>query len=285
MTPRLPTGCLGRPLALGLCLVAAVGLRPAAAAAMRDLTDGWLLSAPDLEYCLQGPFVSNAPPDRAGGVWLGLGHTRIFSLPDLPQSVAAVAFRFRTGALPVALGVSWQQTGADFLQAATGEMILRAGGDLHLGVRLVFRTLDLEGRRVGRNLDKALLVGIPVDLGTDVRAAFELALGLPAASAARLAAVRRPLAKAKVVRPGGAVAASVDRKPTGEPVLSFEVQWAPVAGLAIGIRADPSTATLGPGIVWHRGSLMIRTSHLVHPELGATHRFLISTGQMAAGLW
>lgn len=252
---------------------------------MRGLDDGWLLTAADLALCLRGPAALPPSKDRAKGLWLGLGQARIFSMPEIPLYLAALSARFKTWSLPVGLGVSWQQTGNGFLKTTDQELIVRAGGDFHLGVRIVARTLALEGRSVGRILDRALFVGIPVDLGGDVRAVIEMTLGLPDEDPAAFTTVRRPLAKAKVVRPGGGIAVGVDRLRTGEPVLSFEVQWAPVAGLAVGIRADPSTASLGPGIAWQRGKLMIRTSHLVHPDLGATHRFFLNTGQMGAGLW
>jgi hypothetical protein len=58
----------------------------------------------------------------------------------------------------------------------------------------------------------------------------------------------------------------------------------PGGDTALGLRADPATGILGLTLVWLGAGVMIRTSHLAHPDLGLTHRFQVGFGRPAAAL-
>jgi hypothetical protein len=42
---------------------------------------------------------------------------------------------------------------------------------------------------------------------------------------------------------------------------------------------------MGAGLLWQRGALRLRSSHLAHPDLGLTHRFEVALGSSAVSPW
>ena len=97
--------------------------------------------------------------------------------------------------------------------------------------------------------------------------------------------MRRTLGRAALLHPGAglALAIAIDQAAGGGPLLSLEAAAALAPRLGVGLRADPGTGSCGPVTWWRAGPLLVRTSHVVHPDLGATHRMLLAVGRWNRG--
>jgi hypothetical protein len=47
---------------------------------------------------------------------------------------------------------------------------------------------------------------------------------------------------------------------------------------SLGLRIEPWSRAVGMVTGWRVGSLLLRTSHLLHPDLGTTHRWGLDLG-------
>ncbi len=231
---------------------------PAGAGGSRDLADAWLVSPQDL-----GVF----PAAR----WqVGVGMGRLFGLADLPQ--------WRGDGRLVAssweVGLAWERLGAGLLC----EDALRVGAGV--GRRWV---LGLEG-----GLDRLTVTGDAPRtwpaLAVRVRGALAPGLRLEVWCHLRGAppwygvnGLRR-LALVTGRRETWAWSVAVDRAGDGRPTLQGEVlaRVAPVA--CLGLRVDPWSGAVGLSTAWRVRVGWLRTSHLVHPELGTTHRWALQFG-------
>jgi hypothetical protein len=70
-------------------------------------------------------------------------------------------------------------------------------------------------------------------------------------------------------------ALAVDGRPVGAPTARAALLARCVPGVALGILGEPATGILGLTTAWARRGLVLRSSHLVHPALGITHRWLL----------
>jgi hypothetical protein len=244
-----------------LAALAAIGATPggtALAGGSRDLADTWLVGPEDLV------------PAGAAGWHVGIGAGRVFGLAELPQwrcegQVSRRSWRAglaweRLGAglycedgvrLHGCLGRRWTvglEVGADRLALATAEpslwpaLAVRVGGSPARGLRL----------EIWCHLREA-----PPWYGTSGLRRLALLTG------------------------GGqewAWGVAVDRAVDGRPTLQGEVlaRVAPVA--CLGLRIDPWSGALGLSTAWRVRVGWLRTSHLVHPELGTTHRWALVLG-------
>jgi hypothetical protein len=82
----------------------------------------------------------------------------------------------------------------------------------------------------------------------------------------------------------GLWAVALDRGGDGTPRIQLEVSVVAGSTGCFGLRAEPASGAFGLVTAFHRGAWMIRTSHLVHPELGPTHRWSFAAGSLTA-LW
>lgn len=243
---------------------------------IRDHQDGWLHSPGWMGDFLAGPggsgnWSGSAPrPVRGGGCgWLALGAGSLFGMPELPQQ--SIAARFRAAGIVWSLGC--EQLGSGPYRESRLECCAVCG----LGGKLLAGPVcALETATVGRECFSRIVVD-----GLAVRA--EPAPGLAVDVRLRTAAPpswhagRGRYRLATVSGKGGfwGWALGCDR---GEGPLRMQAGL--VARLdhrvGVGVRADPATGTCGWTTCWMRGGLLVRTSHLVHPALGATHRWQVA---------
>jgi hypothetical protein len=240
--------------AVGATLVA-VASPPVRAAGSRNLADAWLVS----------------PAELGGGArpaWqVDVGTGRLFGLPELAQWRGEVQVA-RAG---WHAGLAWERLGSGLLC----EDGVRAQAGLGRGW-----VLGLEG-----GADRLVLVGDEPRLAPAlaVRATGRLAPGLRLGVWVHLLAAPdwhgntglRRLALLTGGHREWGWAIAFDRAVDGRPSLQGEVlaRVAPVA--CLGLRVDPWSGAVGLSTAWRVRVGWLRTSHLVHPELGTTHRWAL----------
>ncbi len=255
------------------------------AAGTRDLADWWLFG-PGAASSLTG-FGAGA---RAGaGIWVVVGHGLLYGLPDLP--LAAVRVGARMGGLPGAptLEIGWQKLGRGLYREDDRRVSVQWGGSVAAGLEM--RSLAVvtggeagypERTEVYRSVDLMVQAGREREAGGGIRA--RLFLPLVESRLLRGRQGRRRLFACEAWREATGLAAAVAVDAAQRPTVGVEwyLAW---GAAAVGLRAEPAVGVLGPVLVWRRRGLLLRTSHLVHPILGVTHRFELSFGVGPRAPW
>jgi hypothetical protein len=231
---------------------------PAAGGGLRDLQDAWLVGAPALMDMLGLPVARSA--------WqVSLGHGQLYGMPELPQSALQVQRRHAA----TTASVAWQQLGRDLYREQQWRLELAHGSSWQGGARVGLHTLALPGGPARSQTEVDLVVRGPV-AGSFLLEAW-LPLG-PAPEWYGQHGLRRWLLISGKDE-AWAWAVAIDRAVDGTPSLQAEVMLAMAPGAALGIRLEPATGSAGLSTAWRAGSLLLRTSHALHPELGPTHRW------------
>ncbi|MFO7654109.1 MAG: hypothetical protein R6X25_09840 [Candidatus Krumholzibacteriia bacterium] len=250
---------------LAICagLAGASGPAAATAAGLRDATDGWLMPASDLHRLLGGR-------DRPGP-WCELAHGRLHGLAELPLTSAAAGFRL--GGARVRLEA--RHSGATILRETGCAVTVAGGPPWSPRLRLGRAAFEVAGGWSASQLEAA--VGLTVPLAGAVACDVDVPL-LPAPVWYGHGGLRR-LLRLRAGWPLAAVAVAVDRRGDGVPQVQLEVALAPVGAATLGLRAEPASGSLGVTTGWRVGPrLMLRTSHVLHPALGVTHRWGLVAG-------
>lgn len=274
-----PLACAGTgaraALLAGTCLVLAA---PAAGAGLRRLDSAWLLPAA-LHGVLLEPAL--ASPPAPGGSWLRIAQSSLYGLPELPVRQLAIGAAGRGWAAET----GWEVLGADALRDDRLTARCSVGGRWRVGLWAARRSV-----RPG-----------PGEAGQALALDFEvMACGSHPALGAWLAALQWPLVRqadswvgtepesrlrAALAAPGRALALSLDMGEDGRPALGWEAVAGLGGGLGLAWRSDRASGAAGGGLVWRKGRLRLRTSHLAHPELGLTHRTEICVGRPGVSPW
>ncbi len=256
---------------------------PAAAAGIHDLADGWLLGPAATAEFLSGP----AP--AGSGAWATAGQSRLYGLPTLPVVGVDLGLRWIAGPGQPSVAASWQTLGQGLFATTDWRWHLQAGQRPALGVAMQSLTVRSGGEvDIARHSETHWQVALTVQTEwrptPSAAVQAQLWLSLDAADRWWDGQARRPLLRMQGWRGPMALAVAVDLKPDQTPVVSLEwaLSW---GGGGCGLRADPATGTVGPILVWRRGSLLVRTSHLAHPQLGVTHRIQLGIGAWGAPRW
>lgn len=233
-----------------------VGLAEAAhAGGSRDVADAWLISPEDL----------GAGTAARWHVLVGAG--RLFGLAELPQwrcdgQVVGASWRG---------GLAWERLGSGLLCEDAVRVHACLGRRWRLGCEVGVDRLVLAAEEprlwpaLAVRAGGALVPGVRLEVWCHLREAppWYGVNGL------------RRLALITGGGEGWAWGAAIDRAVDGRPTLQGEVlaRVAPVA--CLGLRVDPWSGALGLSTAWRVRIGWLRTSHLVHPELGVTHRWAL----------
>ena len=263
----------GIPVLPTLIILLITGSSQGRAAGLRESRDSWLLSTGE-SWLLLGAVSADLTriPGRASLVTLAGGGGRLFSIPGLEQTCLQVSSRVRFRGRGLFLAGEWQQLGRGIFREERKEFRILAGNFPALGLGVVRRQVMLSGETVSGAFDCCLHLDFPFP---PVRGTcFRCRLELPLAGSTRqeVQQSRRGFLLLTLIRGGRALVLQVDRRQDGTPVLGLDSFWCLGGGLGIGLRADPATGSVGPSLSLRRGNLLVRTSHLVHPSLGQTHR-------------
>lgn len=253
------------------------------AAGVPGLPDGWLMNTQDTDYIL-----SDQPSRKYGGglegrgsgwaFWGAAGQGRLYSLDELPILWVEVGFGPHGPPLMPSMTVSVERVGSDFLVEERKSALLRWGANPVVG--LVFRSSvwTLGGARMEPGQAGELHGRYHFGLGGMVVGVVGLNLHPWAQPGWAAESDVLKVAEIKILGPEAGVACRIDRRADGSPEFSFEGMVRLANGVGLGFRGDPHTGSMGGILVLKSGGLNLETSHLVHPALGVTNRFLLGAG-------
>jgi hypothetical protein len=246
----------------------------ASGAGLRDIRDSWLISPEDVCHLLAGTATWGDSLHFAGShALVELGQGRLFSVPGLEQSQVSMRLRGPVRGCAMSVDGGWQKFGSGVFREDQIWLAFSLGDRPGLGLEISLNRNELDGQPRQMPLGLSLIVEHFMGLGDKGVLRGELNLTVAPGYMGDYSPARNKFAAATLIRPGGALGMRIDRRPDGTPVLGFEVFLRAGPGTGFSLRGDPATGSLGPGIQTRRGILLLRTSHLFHPDLGQTHRF------------
>lgn len=251
-------------------------------AGLRDFADGWLLDNTDLEFVLTGNPDQSSEPTPGWGLWGGVGQGRLYSMHELPQMAAEGGVILRGSPFTWQVSGSWERLGEALMQEDTAVVHLGLGANPRLGLGVGRRRWLVGGELIATHLETALEGRLSFGMGPRVKGIIDLWLHQGSLPHWYGRGGRRTLAEFKLLYPGSGLACRLDQRGDGGLVLSLEVMVRLSAGMGLGLRADPETGSLGGNLAFRWGGAWLNTSHLVHPALGVTHRFLVGAGDPGA---
>jgi hypothetical protein len=241
-----------------LIAVSAALAGTAHAGGSRDLADAWLVSPDDFE------------PSRTTGWRVGVGTGRLFGLAELAQ------WRLdgRLARSSWEAGLAWERLGSGLFCEDGVRMHAGLGRRWALGLEGGFDRLLLAGDMPCTWPALALRAGGLLAPGLHLEVWCHLREAPPWYGVAGL----RRLALLTGRGEEWAWGVAVDRAVDGRPSLQGEVLMRVVPVVCLGLRVDPWSGALGLSTAWRVRVGWLCTSHLVHPELGTTHRWALVVG-------
>ncbi len=259
------------------------GAPDANAGGTRDVSDGWLLPPGELIARLWP-----ASQDRGSGLtgatatsehssfahWLWLGHARLYEMSELPLLAVGLG-------LPVfgmQWSLQWQRLGETLVQEDQWRLAARGPSRLEPTLCIGWDRLALAGRS-GRG---HLFLGV----GISLRTAAGLRLRIEPPLTASPPWYGPTAARRWLLITGGTDGfvwgLAVDRTTAGSPIVQLDLTGRVGPRAALGLRAEPVTGSVGLTTAWYHRHWLLRTSHLIHPELGVTHRWYLAAGSVGS---
>lgn len=262
-------------------------VQPVTGAGLRDLQDGWLLTPAEVVLVMDS---SGFPPSRPyrwqpqGGGWISVGQTRLFGMLDLPVTGLSGGWRRNFWGMNLQAEFSWEQTGQEIFLEDRKEYFLGFGDRTMLGLDCCLSGIWIEDESEASHTEVTCVVvhRRVIGDGTLVRLGWRFDLTEPSPWFGRQG--RRALASLSILLPSAGLGLGVvlDRNGEGSPGLSLDISLGLSDRFGLGLRADPPTGSLGPSTLWKSGMLLVRTSHVAHPDLGLTHRVSLTFGDLKA---
>jgi hypothetical protein len=254
----------GRWLPMLCVLFVFWGPESVAAGGMRDLDDAWLVSAHSVSGLLSD---AQARPRS----WrIRIAHGRLFGMPELEQAGLGIERRWSSGTATIA----WQRLGGDLYRESSSSAVLLWGPTWQIGGRLGCAALDAAGQLVDKQIEADLMVAFPLKQELVLQIWWPLT---PAPIWYGEQGLRRWL----LLQGRGASwawAAVADRDAEGKPFLQGELLFRAAPDAALGLRCEPATGSVGFCTAWRVSGLVLQTSHILHPDLGTTHRWGVILG-------
>ena len=270
----------GRVPVAGLVAVGVVLATGAVSGAgLRGVGDGWLVTPADVVTIVTP---RSAAAASVAGVWLTVGQARLWGLSELPvrEIDAGLGLPFLGGV--AGIGAGWQRTGSGPFQA--DRTAAWAGWDGPWGMRVAASRKSRRGEAppAGSRTQWLLDGGPAMRVGRRGLLRLRVFVALSPARPGSRDLV--PLGRLTVLHAGGAFGLSWDRRPGDAPVLGGELCLAMGRTVALGMRFDGASRSLGPELAVRVGTGLGRTSHMVHPVLGVTHRVQLAVGAGRASM-
>ncbi len=265
------------PAVPGLAMVAVMlfSVTPSQGGGVRDLSDGWLCTPAWIGAFIASERPAGAEPgsessrntDVGAKGWLAGGVGSLYGMPELPLS--SISARFAARGLVWA--IDWNRLGSDLFQENVCEFgpLLGCGRGWRFGP-----VFAVESAVVGRStFSRSTFTGIVFSGTAPPGLAVDLRMRTAVAPVWHSSRGRYRWASVAGMAGCWGWAVAFDRVQDGPIQLQAALSWRVAEGVCCGLRADPSTGTCGWTTAWRRGSLLLRTSHLAHPDLGVTHRW------------
>jgi hypothetical protein len=267
-------------LLAGFLMATVMGAGPCGAAGFRDFLDSWVVSTAEARALLGDRC---AAQKEQGGFWGMAGQGRLFEMPDLDQKFLGGGGEFNLLDVRIRMTGHWEQTGsALFVEHRMGWKLL-LGRNPAIGVGGHWRQLKLGSRTETKIPGGDLLWEIPFGFDGGICGRVQIQWPIRAPQFSTPGVERRNLLTASVACSDLVTALVVDRLPGGVPNLGMQLLWALGSRVGLECRVDFATDSLGPGLAIVRGGLLLRTSHIVHPRLGVTHRMMLVFGSWGEG--
>ncbi|MBK9303012.1 MAG: hypothetical protein IPM94_03730 [bacterium] len=247
-----------------------IAARPAASG-VRDFDDGWCGGPAESAELLGGP--------ARAGLWSACGLARLHGLEDLPLRRLAAGLR----AAAWSSTLSWQRLGGEVwhedqvdlcaARAVAGSGPPGGGGAVGAvrpwcGLALRWRRPCYAALATGASLDVAPQAGL-------ARGRFSGSLQAVPLTLRRgpEAVGPRPWLGARWHDANWSAAVELQRDDRGAAAWRAGGELHLGAVFSWGLVADGGSGAAGLTTAWRRGRLLVRTSHVVHPALGTTHRW------------
>jgi hypothetical protein len=194
---------------------------------------------------------------------------RLYDLDELPQRGLAVAHAWARGDLRL----TWERLGRTLYREDRARLDVLVGGRWKVGAGVGADRLRLGDTPAGQ--------AVSVDLRLRGRLAGTVTVEawwpLAAPPAWYGTSGSRRWLRVSGHRDRVVWAVALDGA-AGTPAVQGEVMLLLAPMVAVGLRLDPRSGAAGLASGWRAGRLMLRTSHLVHPDLGVWHRWSIGLG-------
>ena len=236
----------------------------AGGAVARDLEDGWLLP-PAWGLALAE---SKTVPATAPRLVSGTG--RLFGMSELPLRFLGL----RTALAGIRLRGDWQVLGSEAWREQTWRLEATAGERNGLGVVWTGRRIETSLAPLWSRTEVGLVLRLRPRPGWEV----EIHSDPVSLTPDRCVSTRSPWLRLRGLAGAWAWAVSVDRRAHAAPRWRLGLSGRVAPGVVLGVLGEADTGALGVTSLWRRGGLGVRTSHLVHPQLGITHGWLLMLG-------
>ncbi len=243
---------------------------------LRDLEDGWLIPLPLVDGLLRSALPVDREEVPSQGGWMSVGQARLYGMVELPMYRLALG----STAGPLSFSAAWQSLGNDLYREEQYRLRFVVGRHWRL-------TLGGGAERV-RLATEPVRFHVSAELGlmspAHDRVVFQAAWPLLSPALWHGGRRQRRWLCLAGRLDGARWALALDRNGKGTPALQADYLVRVDAGLALGLRAEPSTGSVGFTSVWRWSSWLLRTSHVAHPALGLTHRWSLTWGVLG-GIW
>ncbi|MFT5232656.1 MAG: hypothetical protein ACI9UQ_000678, partial [Candidatus Krumholzibacteriia bacterium] len=250
------------------------------AAGTHLVEDGWLLGKGGVAIFLSGQ------SQQSTGLWSTVGHSALYQMNEFPATQASFGARLGEGWAKTTIAASWHVLGSGMFGQQNAELHLQWGQSFAVGFAgSILQTTSggAHGFAVQKSMRWRLsLTGNHIwEVGALTQVRTEVWLPLASAVGEGFVDARTRLLRIQGWHERVAFGVAVDLKPNLAPTMGLEwdLAW---GAAALGLRLDPSTGVVGPVVYLRRAKLLVQTSHLVHPQLGVTHRFQIGVGNWGA---
>jgi len=249
------------------------------AGGLRDLQDGWLVPMTATVQMLGVPGGDITSDGEGRGLWVACGQSRLYGMPELPLRRLACGVMYPR----FALSGSWQRLGDEIYREDTIRGRLVVGRRWHWMLEGGYDRIDLA--REYRQSVPRLQLSLSLPLTDRIRFAWTTRLPIGSDPFAK-----RELSRWLELHGRGQQLCwclALDRSGARVPVLQLAVLARVASGIGGGMRAEPATGSIGGSTVWmwgkgSTGSWLVRTSHVLHPDLGLTHRWYFAWGRVDA---
>jgi len=250
------------------------------AGGLREFVDSWPIDSQTARRVLD----LSEKTDLSGlGFQVMAGQGRLFEMPELNQRFLSIEGDITRKILALRLAVLWERTGSElFVEDHLGGRIL-AGESPSWGIAAAWKRQIIGNLPQKSLLEWDLLWELGFGLG-EIKGRLNLRWPLKVSQEQPGGRRRRNLLNITMVKKELAGALVVDRHDDGTPRAGFHLLLVLDRGIGLEFRADPATGSLGPGLSLVRGGFLLRTSHVIHPHLGVTHRLLLVVGQAGGGV-
>ncbi|MCP4292845.1 MAG: hypothetical protein GY780_13555 [bacterium] len=242
---------------------------------LKDFNDSWLIP-PNLVHDLMSPANQN---DHSNDFYLwSAGQGRLFEMHELKQQFLSFETQLTTHGIPWAFIFAWQKTGlGDFVENRFQADVFW-GQNAQWGMGTTHSIQELGKRQEPTKKNYFALFRYPYN-GTGFSCYLELRWPVFSSSENVNFTERTNFLKGVFEGEDFAFATVVDRNGDGVPQIGFQLFFVLSDGVGLAMRTDLATGSLGPQLSLSKGLLLLRTSHLVHPQLGITHRLEFSLGR------